>query len=137
QAPATEEVTRAVPAALLVAHRVGIVVAPKRGAEAREAHPFRLPRIEVGLLDLADEAGVHACSPPAGHVAALGIAASRVAPGEPGATTRGKRTTKKRLCASHRASCSLRRGSVGGVSLTIRPRAGVSCRLHLPARRPW
>src|SRR4030095_1287034 len=58
-APLRKEPTGALPLAVLEAHEGAIVIPAERCREALDAHAFRLLGVDVCLLDLSDETGVH------------------------------------------------------------------------------
>ena len=58
-----KEIAGANPAVGVEAHAVRVVVALEIDAERLEAESMALSGVAFGLLDLADEAGVHVCSP--------------------------------------------------------------------------
>src|SRR5581483_7691345 len=62
-APLGEEAAGAAPAAFSVGHDIGAVVATEIGGEVVNLNPIRLLGIEMSLLDLADQAGLHGASP--------------------------------------------------------------------------
>jgi hypothetical protein len=59
-APTGEEVTGAMPVAVLESQSVGIMIAPKGDSHLLESDTVAFLSVALGLLDLADQARVHA-----------------------------------------------------------------------------
>ena len=62
--PGLEVVAVALPAIGIEAHAMRVVVATEGHAHPFDGDPVQLARVSVGLLDLADDAGVHRSPPP-------------------------------------------------------------------------